>query len=152
MFSGRFEHALDEKGRVSIPARFREILDREGHDRLFITNNYFHSAQAEPVLELYPPTVWDRLLEKVSTRTQFDPEIRAFETFFIGGAFEMPVDRQGRMLIPESLRVFAGLDRDVTFSAVRDHFQLWDRARLDRVLDATREKFRDPKFFEKLNL
>ena len=101
MFSGRFDHAIDEKGRVSIPARFREVLQREGHDRLFITN-FFYTR--ERCLELYPPREW------------------------------------------------AGLARDVTFSARRDHFQLWDRQVLERVLRATEEEVQDPAFFEKLNL
>jgi MraZ protein len=78
--------------------------------------------------------------------------VQAFETFFIGGAHEVPVDRQGRILIPTNLRDFAKLDREVTFSAMQDHFQLWDRQTLGRVLKATEEKILDPEFFAKLGL
>ncbi len=149
MFSGRFDHSIDEKGRVSIPARFREVLQREGHDRLFITNFFFNR---ERCLELYPPGEWDAFVAKIAERGRFDPAVQKFETFYIAGAQEVPVDRQGRILIPAKLRDWAGLGREVTFSARRDHFQLWDKNLLERVLRATEEEVQDPAFFEKLNL
>jgi len=149
VFSGRFDHAIDEKGRVSIPARFREVLQREGHDRLFITNFFY---DRERCLELYPPREWDAVVAKIAAHGQFDPTLQKFETFYISGAQEVPVDRQGRILIPTKLREWARLGRDVTFSARRDHFQLWDKQVLERVLRATEEEVQDPAFFEKLNL
>jgi MraZ protein len=149
VFSGRFDHAIDDKGRVSIPARFRDLLQREGHDRLFITNFYY---SRERCLELYPPAEWEKFVAQVSSRNRFDPVVQKFETFYIGGAFEVPVDRQGRILIPPRLRDFAGLSREVTFSALRDHFQLWDKPVLERVLRATEDELQDPAFYEKLNL
>src|ERR1700720_4601074 len=149
VFSGRFDHSIDEKGRVSIPARFREVLQRENHDRLYITN--FPYA-GERCLALYPPSQWKTLNANLKSKPRFDPRVQAFETFFIGGAQEVPVDRQGRILIPTTLRNFARLDREVTFSARQDHFQLWDRQTLGKVLKATEEKILDPEFFAKLGL
>ena len=149
MFTGRFDHSIDEKGRVSIPARFREVLQRENHDRLYITN--FPYA-GERCLALYPPSQWDQLNAHLQTKPRFDPQVQAFETLIIGGAHEVSVDRQGRILIPTNLRVFAKLDRDVTFSARQDHFQLWDKQILEKVLKATEEKIMDPEFFTKLGL
>lgn len=149
MFTGRFDHSIDEKGRVSIPARFREILQRENHDRLYITNFPYEN---ERCLTLYPPGQWDTLIANLRSKPRFDPRVQAFETFFIGGAHEVPVDRQGRILIPTNLREFAKLDREVTFSAMQDHFQLWDRQTLGMVLRATEEKILDPEFFSKLGL
>ena len=81
-----------------------------------------------------------------------DPRVQVFETLIIGGAHEVPVDRQGRILIPPKLREYAALDREVTFSARQDHFQLWDRQILEKVLKATEEKIMDPEFFSKLGL
>jgi transcriptional regulator MraZ len=149
VFSGRFDHSIDEKGRVSIPARFREVLQRENHDRLYITN-FPHAG--ERCLALYPPSQWDALNAKLQTKARFDPLVQAFETLVIGGAHEVPVDRQGRILIPTNLREFAHLDREVTFSARQDHFQLWDKQILGKVLKATEEKMMDPEFFSKLGL
>jgi len=148
-FSGRFDHSIDEKGRVSIPARFREILERDGDDLLFITNCNFDK---ERCLELYPPREWQRLVGKLQQGKSFSPELRAFQSFYIGGAHEIQVDKQGRILIPARLREYASLGRDVTFSAMIDHFQLWDRTTLDRHLNTLEVKVGDPAFLEKLNL
>src|ERR1700745_2941744 len=63
VFNGRFDHAIDDKGRVSIPARFREVLQREGHDRLYITN---FMLDRERLLELYPPNEWEKVVAKFS--------------------------------------------------------------------------------------
>jgi transcriptional regulator MraZ len=149
VFSGRFDHAIDEKGRVSIPARFREVLQRDEHDRLYITN-FIEGRQR--CLALYPPSEWSRLLEKIGQKASFDPDLRAFELFYVGGAHEVQVDRQGRVLVPPKLRDFAALGREVTFSARTNHFQLWDKAALEQVLKSVEERFQDPEFFQKLNL
>jgi MraZ protein len=149
VFSGRFDHSIDEKGRVSIPARFREVLQRENHDRLYITN-FPHDG--ERCLALYPPSQWDALIAHLRTKPRFDPQVMAFETLIIGGAHEVPVDRQGRILIPTKLREFGRLEREVTFSARQDHFQLWDKRTLEKVLKATEEQIMDPQFFAKLGL
>ena len=149
MFSGRFDHALDEKGRVSIPARFRDVLQAEGHDRLYITN---HILEREHCLVLYPPKEWEALAASIREKARFDRTVQLFQTFYIGGAHEVEADRQGRILVPPKLREFARLDREVTFSAQIDHFQLWDRAVLVRVLQSAEELMADPEFFGKLNL
>jgi MraZ protein len=96
--------------------------------------------------------MWEELINKISQKASFDPQLQTFETFYVGGAHEAQVDKQGRVLVPPRLREWAHLGRDVTFSARHDHFQLWDRAALARVLAATEEQLRDPRFFEKLNL
>lgn len=149
MFSGRFDHSIDEKGRVSIPARFREVILRDGHDRLYITN---FPVGDERCLALYPPSQWDALNASLRQKPRFDRRVQVFETFVIGGAHEVPVDRQGRILIPPKLRDYASLGREVTFSARQDHFQLWDQRVLERVLKATEEAIKEPDFFEKLGL
>ncbi len=149
MFNGRFDHAIDDKGRVNIPARFREELERDGHDRLYITNFIFEGQRC---LEVYPPNEWTRLQEQIRQKARFDNQIRSFELFYIGGAHEVLVDKQGRILVPPKLREFAALDREVTFSAMTDHFQLWDKAVLEQVLKATEQRFADPEFFQKLGL
>jgi MraZ protein len=149
VFNGRFDHAIDEKGRVSIPVRFREDLERDGHDRVYITNSVFENQHC---LEAYPPNEWTRLQEQIRQKARFDNQVRSFELFYIGGAHEVLVDKQGRILVPPKLREFAALDRDVTFSAMTDHFQLWDKAVLEQVLKATEQRFADPEFFQKLGL
>jgi MraZ protein len=149
VFSGRFDHAIDSKGRVSIPVRFREVLQKAESDRLFITNFMVNN---EPCLELYLPDDWWRLVGKVKQKPSFERNMQLFQTFYIGGAHEVEVDKQGRILIPPKLRQFAHLDKDVTFSATTDHFQLWDRATLERVLSEAVKNFADPNFLNGLGI
>jgi MraZ protein len=149
VFTGRFDHSIDEKGRVSIPARFREVLQRENHDRLYITK---FPHEGEWCLALYPPSRWDALNASLSSKPRFDPLVKVFETVVIAGAHEVPVDRQGRILIPTTLRKDAHLDREVTFSARQDHFQLWDKQILANVLKTSEDKIMEPDFFSKLGL
>ena len=145
---GRFDHAIDDKGRVSIPARFRETLQRDGHDRLYITN---FMANGERCLELFPPDEWEKVLAKFSSGRALDPAMQLFETFYIGGAHDVQVDRQGRILIPAKLREFARLDREVTFSAKHNRFELWDRTTLERILELAVEQMKNPEFLAKIN-
>lgn len=147
MFSGRFDHSIDPKGRVSIPARFREVLQRDQLDRLYITN---FISEGEHCLVLYPPSEWERLVGRIKQKASFERNTQLFQTFFIGGAHEVQVDGHGRILIPPKLREFATLDRDVTFSAMTDHFQLWDKATLGRVLSVAERSFSDPEFLKSL--
>jgi MraZ protein len=149
VFYGRFDHAIDEKGRVSIPARFREVLQREGHDRLYITN---FVLDHERLLELFPPSEWDKEMAKFSSNRATDREAQIFETFYIGGAHEVPVDRQGRILVPPRLREFAHLGREVTFSAKHNRFELWDTPTLERILAIAGEGLQNPEFLAKINL
>jgi MraZ protein len=149
VFSGRFDHAVDEKGRVSIPAKFREILQREGHDRLYITNTV---VQREKCLELFPPSEWDKVVERFNAVRNADQDAQLYETFYIGGAHELQVDKQGRILIPPRLRGYAHLDRDVTFSAKHNRFELWDKGTLERLLTLVEEKLQDPQFLAKISI
>jgi MraZ protein len=148
VFSGRFDHALDEKGRVSMPARFREVLQREGHDRLYITNYIFEGQRC---LELYPPAEWEAVLERFRGK-RGNRDTQLFETFYVGGAHEVQVDKQGRILIPPRLREFAKLEREVTFSARHDRFQLWDKPTLERILKSAEEQIiADPEFLNRID-
>ena len=149
MFSGRFDHATDEKGRVSIPARFREALQQAGHDSLFITNWVF---QKERCLALFPPGEWTKLIGQIIQRGTLGPLSQTVQMFLIGGAHEVQVDRQGRILIPPKLREYAHLERDVTFNALINHFQLWDKGVLQRIVEAAEQQMMDPDFVGKLNL
>jgi len=149
VFSGRFDHSIDEKGRVSVPVRFREALQRANTEALFITN---FAQDGQRCLELWPPDAWQQLIGRVKQKNSFNPKIRKFQTFYIGGAHEVQLDAQGRILVPPKLREFARLDRDVTFSALTDHFQLWDKRILERILADAEESVGDPKFLEELDL
>ena len=99
MFRGRFEHAIDNKGRTSIPSKFREIL---------ITNY-------DACLWAYPVAEWQIIENKVAALPQFKPEVKALQRMFISAATECPIDKQGRILIPPTLRDYAGLSKEIVF-------------------------------------
>ena len=80
MFSGQYDHAIDEKGRVSIPARFREILQKEGVDTLIVTNSV---SEGQRCLELYPPGEWQRFVNDIKRGKRFNRPRRQAQLFFV---------------------------------------------------------------------
>ncbi len=93
MFRGRFEHTIDSKGRVSIPAKFRELLGEKYDDRLIITTGL------DPCLVAYPFEEWLKMEEKVSSMSMVKKEVKAFQRVFISRAAECLIDKLGRVLI-----------------------------------------------------
>jgi MraZ protein len=140
VFAGQFDHAIDGKGRVSVPVRFREVLQKAGLDRLYITN---FIVSNEHCLQMYLPSDWERLVGRIKEKGSFERNAQLFQIFYIGGAHEVDVDRQGRVLIPPKLREFAHLEKEVTFSAMTDHFQLWDKTTLERIRGEAQGSFND---------
>lgn len=134
MFRGRFEHIIDSKGRVSIPAKFRELLMEKNDDRLILTN-------FDRCLVAYPYEEWRVLEEKVSSLSMVKKEVKAFQRFFISGAVECPIDKLGRVLIPPTLRDYAGLDRNVVFAGMLKKFEIWSMERWVEEIKRSEEDF-----------
>jgi MraZ protein len=107
MFRGRFEHSIDAKGRLSLPAKFREVFSLIGDERLIITN-FDHCLWAYPINE------WQKIEDKVSNLPQFKPEVIALQRVFISAAVESGIDKQGRIMIPPSLRDYAELKKNTS--------------------------------------
>jgi transcriptional regulator MraZ len=122
MFRGRFEHIVDSKGRVSIPAKFRELLAEKYDDRLILTN-------FDRCLVAYPYEEWRVLEERVSSLSMVKKEVKAFQRFFISGAAECPIDKLGRVLVPPTLRDYAQLGRNVVFAGMLRKFEIWSKER-----------------------
>ena len=122
MFRGRFEHIVDSKGRVSIPAKFRELLAEKYDDRLILTN-------FDRCLVAYPYEGWRVLEERVSSLSMVKKEVKAFQRFFISGATECPIDKLGRILVPPTLRDYAQLERNVVFAGMLRKFEVWSKER-----------------------
>jgi MraZ protein len=126
MFRGRFEHAIDTKCRLSVPARFREILSARFDERLMITNY-------DGCLWAYPVAEWLHFEEKVAALPQFKREVMALQRVFISGAAECPIDASGRVLIPPTLRDYAQIERDVVLVGVSRRIEIWARQRWAKV-------------------
>ncbi len=116
MFLGEFKHTLDVKGRVSLPARFREEMT----GRLVVSKSF------ENCLRIYPVDRYESLLERLQAGNDFDPRQRSVRRFFTAGAVDVQIDGAGRVKIPASLQEFAGLTKDVVINGNIDHIEVWD--------------------------
>ena len=124
MFRGNSEYTLDGKGRLSIPAKFRELLLGKGDERIVITN---FTVGGMRCLDVYPIHEWIHLEEEISKKPSFDSRMVILQNYYLGGACECVVDKQGRILIPPSLREYANLKRDVVLVSALGKFRVWDR-------------------------
>lgn len=133
MFRGRYCHQIDTKGRLSIPSRFREALASAFDERLIITN-------FDQCLWAYPVPEWQELERKVGLLPQFMEEVKALQRVFISAAAECPIDKQGRILIPPSLREYGAIDRDVVIVGMTRRFEIWARERWEVVFTSAQQK------------
>jgi MraZ protein len=115
MFTGEYRHSVDEKGRIAVPAKFRAQLAHGG----------YASRWLDGCLAIHTPTGWDDLGVKVAALRTVDPEARLFERRIFSGAFELELDRQGRIVIPAYLRDEIGLTTDAVIVGSRDHAEIW---------------------------
>ncbi len=122
MFRGRFEHTIDVKGRISVPSKFRETLTTNYDERLMMTN-FDGCLWAYPVLE------WQVIEAKIAALPQFKEDVKALQRFFVSAATECPIDKQGRMIIPPTLRDYAALDKDVVLVGMTKRVEIWSKER-----------------------
>lgn len=122
IFRGRFEYIIDPKSRVNIPAPFRERLQESGQESLFLTNS-------SNCLYAFAADDWARIEERLSRVPSTDRKMNAFVRFFLGGAVEAVPDKQGRIVIPPSLRSYAGLEKEVVILGMPNRFEIWSLAR-----------------------
>lgn len=127
MFRGRFEHGIDPKGRLSIPSRFREILLNSYEDERLIVTNF------DGALWAYPFKEWKTVEEKVAALPQFKSDVKMFQRFFISAAVECPIDSNGRILIPPTLRDYAALNKEVVLVGMTHRIEIWARDRWEKV-------------------
>lgn len=124
MFLGTYEHTVDEKGRVIMPARFRSRLE-EGAVMVF----WF-----EECLAVFPRQEFDKLMAKMEALPEGSRERRQMARVLFGNAGEAVPDRQGRLTIPPRLRQMAGLDREVVVVGVMNRVEIWDRERWEESM------------------
>lgn len=126
MFRGLHEYTIDQKGRVSVPGRFRDILAGgapASEERVIITTSI------DPCLVAYPVAEWMAFEERLSKLPQFDPNVLKLKRLYVAAATEVVVDKQGRISLPQELREYAGLEKDVIFAGMVKTFELWSKDR-----------------------
>ena len=135
MFRGRHSHTIDAKGRVSIPVAYRMELQQRSDQPAFLTAD-------ENCLCLYPFEDWRNHERKIVAKAELDPDARDYARLVISGAVESPLDKQGRILVPQYLREHAYLEHEVTIAGVGLTVEIWDTARFQMNLKQTQTNFR----------
>ena len=126
MLLGEHEHALDDKNRVTLPAKHRQ----EFSDGVFVARGI------DPCLLVYPPDGWRRFVgERLAGLNPFSREARQMSRLVFATAIETGLDKQGRIMLPAALLEHAGLEREVIVAGVNDHLELWEPAAWRRELD-----------------
>jgi MraZ protein len=128
VFRGGPVLTLDQKGRVTVPSRYRDVLMATVGGQMVIAKN------PDGCLSLYPLPVWEQFEASVLA---LPVEDEAWRRLYVGSACEVEIDGGSRVLIPPELRVWAGLERDVKFMGVGPNFELWDMARYEAREAAT---------------
>ena len=125
MFRGSSFHTIDAKGRIIVPARFREIIKADDNNGVMI-------SRMDSGLVAYTHTQWRKIETRILSLAEKSDNMRRFRRVFIGGAFECPCDKQGRILIPPMLRQYAELSREIVLVGVLDHFEIWSREKWEK--------------------
>jgi MraZ protein len=132
-FSGKYYYTVDPKGRIMIPAPFREIISANYGPKLYIANAAF-----EKCLHIYPQEEWFNLQEKVRRLPKMDEAVTFFMRRVIASAVETTVDKQGRVLIPAAHRQDSGINGDVVIVGQIEKIEIWDKALWDEATDPSR--------------
>jgi MraZ protein len=120
---GQYDHTIDAKGRIIIPAKFREQMG----DDFVITKGLDHQ------LFVYAPDEWNLFEAKLRALPISNPQARKLSRFFLVGASDVTVDKQGRITLPMQLREFAGITRDVLLAGVGNHLEIWNPDRYNEL-------------------
>ena len=129
VFIGEYQHCLDEKGRVTVPSKYRDQLG----ERFILTKGL------DGCLFIYPLDEWNLFEQKLKNLPLTNMNARKFIRFFLSGAVECSPDKQGRILIPNSLRVYSEIEKDLVFIGMSNRIEVWSQMKWDaynnQVLD-----------------
>ena len=120
MFMGEYNHSIDQKGRIIVPAKFREELGEE----------FVMTLGLDGCLFVYPNSEWETFVEQLK-KLPGNREVRQLQRYFLAGATNCELDKQGRILIPSNLRDFAALEKDVVLIGVGGRVEIWDKTRYE---------------------
>ena len=125
MFMGEYNHTIDAKGRLIIPSKFRELLGEE----------FVLTKGLDGCLFVFPMNEWGAFELKLKSLPLTDKNARAFSRFFVAGAATCELDKQGRILVPSTLREFAGLDKDVVLAGNLSRIEIWSKEKWSENCD-----------------
>lgn len=116
MFIGEYSHTVDDKGRLSVPVKYRASLS----DGVIVTRGLDHC------LFIYPRKEWEVLAQKLASLPLSQKQSRAFARLMLAGAWDAQLDGQGRIMVPEYLRTYAGIGKHVTVAGLYNRIEIWD--------------------------
>ena len=119
MFIGEYKHSLDDKGRIAIPSKFRKQLAKGAVVTRGLDTSLF----------LFPKEEWDKLAEKLASLPLGQSNSRAFARLMLAGAMDVSLDKQGRVVLPEYLREYAGIKKNLILAGLYNRLELWDEER-----------------------
>ncbi|MGD9018001.1 MAG: division/cell wall cluster transcriptional repressor MraZ [Desulfobacterales bacterium] len=122
MFRGTSFHTIDTKGRIIIPARFRDVIKAGGGNGVMVT-------QLDGCLKAYPFSEWRVIEDRIRSMVKRNDSLRRFRRLFVGGAYECTCDKQDRILVPPIHRDYAELNKHIVLIGVLDHFEIWSKER-----------------------
>lgn len=133
MFIGEYQHNIDSKGRLAVPVKFRRDLSKGA----VVTKGL------DDALFLYPKDEWKKLADKLAKLPISKANTRAFARLMLAGAMEVDVDKQGRMLIPDYLRKYAGIKKKVIIAGLYNRLEIWDETKWNKYKQGTEAKSGD---------
>ncbi|MBN8548988.1 MAG: division/cell wall cluster transcriptional repressor MraZ [Deltaproteobacteria bacterium] len=136
-FRGNFTHTLDVKGRINLPADFRRVLSAAGEQAVVLTNYISDGARC---LEGFGLKSWTNFENKLREKSRFSSKLQKLENFYLSRAAECPIDSNGRILLPQHLREYAGIEKDVTFTSSIHGFRVWDKRVWDVIFAAAEQQ------------
>ncbi|MFC1549146.1 division/cell wall cluster transcriptional repressor MraZ [Candidatus Omnitrophota bacterium] len=137
MFYGEYSHSLDRKSRLIIPARFREIIAEKGIERFYINRGL------DECLFMFPESEWKAQEAKFKEMSFTKREVRKFSRLFFAGAVEVVPDKQWRILIPDYLKEYAQLARNVMILGVSNRIEIWDKKKWQEFYKSTKQNYED---------
>ncbi|NLY40565.1 MAG: division/cell wall cluster transcriptional repressor MraZ [Desulfovibrionales bacterium] len=135
MFRGHAQRTQDPKGRLMLPPEFRDEVFAQSPDGTLMMTNF------DDCIAVYPMPEWQVIEQSFSTLNMANRKFRDFHRFFISGAVEVTLDKQGRVLIPPHLRSYAGLQKDIVLAGVGRKFEIWDLERFEAQRRAMQDDF-----------
>ena len=116
MYTGEYNHTIDQKGRLIIPNKFRSLLGE----------SFVVTKGVDECLEIYDRETWDKFAEKINSLPYSSENARKFKRMFIGNAIELNPDKMGRVQLTPAVRKVGNLEQEVTFIGVGNHIEVWD--------------------------
>jgi MraZ protein len=131
VFMGEYQHSIDEKGRLTIPAKFREGLGQ----------SFVVTRGLDQCLFVYPMDEWKALEERLKSLPFTKADARAFTRFFFSGATECEWDKQGRVNIPPTLREHAGIQKECVVIGVSNRVEIWSKEKWESYFEGAEDSF-----------